>query len=782
MARYHFVVPSPADTDAEDDASSQPAWLPSRLESPAHLLHATLHANGFGHLVRVNGVEGGALGVTGAQLMGTWDSLARSLRARVVSVEDVSNKGGMELRVLIPAARRATWYGRWGYGYGRAPYGGTRAAWRAATSAAAGAPLPPLAAGLRAAAGGGDALARDAGRVLKRLERVVATATARGTSKTAPPPRTVPTLGALLDGALGLLARPDALAAALAAPAPGVVRSGGGAAGARAAAPAAPAARPPSGGPARPPPPAPTVPAAVTATHPDALPPMPGAVPGAPRALRVALPPLDLRADFPARVPAAASTAALAAVLAVLRELTPVAGGWVARAVVRDAALNSLDRAAAAAVDGALAAVGGRAVGGASVHRSTHPTTRALHYWYEEAGRGGGASSGGGGGGTNSNGGAPATPRAAPRRGAPPPTPPPARKGAVGGDAKRKGVANGGGAPPPAKKGKATTKAAAEPPPTKPPRGSRELASLHADAAGEALLLPPGARRARGPGVAAAPPTTATGAAPRPPPPWVGYVPGAGVPPGGDAAGQLLRDVACLYDALLRPVPLGTPTTTTTKLTPRAAALSALAAAVRVLADTRHFAKDYGGQLAARPTAGAPPTKDARDRWLITVAFADPLPGVGSKGRARRTAPPPLPLLARKGAAVAGLRDAVRRELASVYRLFAPPATVIAVVKGEVTAAGGGGGGSSASTTPPSAKPLTAMVAAANPDPRWRHAGGVEDWAVACACGVRDDDGARMVTCSACGRWVHTRCEGVADTETPPAGLVCVTCCAKGMA
>ena len=261
VARYHFVVPSPADTDAGADDGSQPAWLPPRLESPSHLLHATLHANGFGHLVRVNGVEGGALGVTGAQLMGTWDALARSLRARVVSVEDVSNKGGMELRVLIPAARRATWYGRWGYGYGRAPYGGTRAAWRAATSAAAGAPLPALAAGLRAAAGGGDALARDAGRVLKRLERVVATATTRGgSSKIAPPPRPAPTLGALLDGALGLLARPDALAAALAAPAPGVVRSGGGAAGARARPrlrprPRAPPAAAPPARRLRPPPP-----------------------------------------------------------------------------------------------------------------------------------------------------------------------------------------------------------------------------------------------------------------------------------------------------------------------------------------------------------------------------------------------------------------------------------------------------------------------------------------------------------------------------------------------
>jgi hypothetical protein len=59
---------------------------------------------------------------------------------------------------------------------------------------------------------------------------------------------------------------------------------------------------------------------------------------------------------------------------------------------------------------------------------------------------------------------------------------------------------------------------------------------------------------------------------------------------------------------------------------------------------------------------------------------------------------------------------------------------------------------------------------------RWRHAGGVEDWAVQCRCGVTDDDGERMIVCDSCGFWVHTRCNGVSDTDEEPHGFVCRPC------
>lgn len=46
---------------------------------------------------------------TGKQLLTVWDRLCVLLRARAVSVEDVSNKSGMLLRVLHTAAFGTTW-------------------------------------------------------------------------------------------------------------------------------------------------------------------------------------------------------------------------------------------------------------------------------------------------------------------------------------------------------------------------------------------------------------------------------------------------------------------------------------------------------------------------------------------------------------------------------------------------------------------------------------------------------------------------------------------------
>lgn len=38
---------------------------PSPFDSHAHLLHGVVHANGFGHLARVNGREGGSRQLSG---------------------------------------------------------------------------------------------------------------------------------------------------------------------------------------------------------------------------------------------------------------------------------------------------------------------------------------------------------------------------------------------------------------------------------------------------------------------------------------------------------------------------------------------------------------------------------------------------------------------------------------------------------------------------------------------------------------------------------------------
>ena len=50
-------------------------WDYAQIDDPRHLLHGIVHENGFGHLVRINGHEGGSSLLTGYQLMDFWDRL-----------------------------------------------------------------------------------------------------------------------------------------------------------------------------------------------------------------------------------------------------------------------------------------------------------------------------------------------------------------------------------------------------------------------------------------------------------------------------------------------------------------------------------------------------------------------------------------------------------------------------------------------------------------------------------------------------------------------------------
>lgn len=91
--RYHFVVPAISGLTSPEDPMSLPYLMEAKLrgevvEPPAsfrvldapdapytvpvsitdscrHLLHGVLHANGFGHLLRINGLEGGSDALTG---------------------------------------------------------------------------------------------------------------------------------------------------------------------------------------------------------------------------------------------------------------------------------------------------------------------------------------------------------------------------------------------------------------------------------------------------------------------------------------------------------------------------------------------------------------------------------------------------------------------------------------------------------------------------------------------------------------------------------------------
>lgn len=178
-ARYHFIIPAETGPDSLQDPASLPSIAeacycskkniprnvslprstvlttadghvspynaPSTIfDSTRHRLHGVLHANGFGHLLRVNGREGGSQSHTGYQIVTLWDSLCQGLQARKVTTEDVSSKIGMELRILYTAAYGFTWYGNFGYEFGRGPYNTSRDRWLAAMHMIQGASLAHL--------------------------------------------------------------------------------------------------------------------------------------------------------------------------------------------------------------------------------------------------------------------------------------------------------------------------------------------------------------------------------------------------------------------------------------------------------------------------------------------------------------------------------------------------------------------------------------------------------------------------------------------------------------
>lgn len=101
-------------------------WIYQQLESTTHLLHGVVHANGYGHLLRVNGREGGSRVLSGCNIMNFWDKLCKMLGVRKVSVMDVSKKHGMDFRLLHSVAKGHPWYGEWGYQFGAGSFSLTR--------------------------------------------------------------------------------------------------------------------------------------------------------------------------------------------------------------------------------------------------------------------------------------------------------------------------------------------------------------------------------------------------------------------------------------------------------------------------------------------------------------------------------------------------------------------------------------------------------------------------------------------------------------------------------
>jgi len=148
---YHFILHPDTPVDAGQCACCGVKWTseqgaaceecgtrtdcrsPDVLSITRHRLHGVLHSNGFGHLLRICGREAGSARLSGSSLLELWDRICTVLRARFVSVEDVSTKSGLPLRVLHSIAHGSTWYGAHGYSFGRGGFGITKHVFKRAT-------------------------------------------------------------------------------------------------------------------------------------------------------------------------------------------------------------------------------------------------------------------------------------------------------------------------------------------------------------------------------------------------------------------------------------------------------------------------------------------------------------------------------------------------------------------------------------------------------------------------------------------------------------------------
>lgn len=119
-------------------------WVYSQIEDNTHVLHGIVHSNGYGHLMTLNGREGGSSLLSGSDIMGFWDRLCVALAVRKVSVMDLSKKFGMEYRLLHAITNGCSWYGNWGYEFGTGSYALTQDSYQKAVNTLSSMPLSDL--------------------------------------------------------------------------------------------------------------------------------------------------------------------------------------------------------------------------------------------------------------------------------------------------------------------------------------------------------------------------------------------------------------------------------------------------------------------------------------------------------------------------------------------------------------------------------------------------------------------------------------------------------------
>ncbi|KAK4350259.1 hypothetical protein RND71_029572 [Anisodus tanguticus] len=115
--RYHLLIPANENWEKTLGSDS--------FEIDTNVLHGLIHCNGYGHLLSINGVNEDSNLLSGSDFMDLWDRLCTIFKTRKISVNDVSKKEGMDLRLLHGVAYGQCWFGKWGYKFGRGSYGVT---------------------------------------------------------------------------------------------------------------------------------------------------------------------------------------------------------------------------------------------------------------------------------------------------------------------------------------------------------------------------------------------------------------------------------------------------------------------------------------------------------------------------------------------------------------------------------------------------------------------------------------------------------------------------------
>ncbi|XP_012072383.1 PHD finger protein MALE STERILITY 1 [Jatropha curcas] len=145
--KYHFVLPSKdtviAFLNREGNFDGEISVKGNKFniaELQGHMMHGVFHSDGFGHLLCVNGLEAGS-NLSGRQIIEFWDRLCTGLQARKVSLNDISQKRSMELRLLHGIAYGEPWFGQWGYKFERGNFGVTEPIYQKAIGTIQGVPL-----------------------------------------------------------------------------------------------------------------------------------------------------------------------------------------------------------------------------------------------------------------------------------------------------------------------------------------------------------------------------------------------------------------------------------------------------------------------------------------------------------------------------------------------------------------------------------------------------------------------------------------------------------------